>query len=148
VGCLYCLDKNLQPLWKIKISELYDEIICTTPDGKYIALVNNFGCFPFIFRSEGLYILNEHGKVLWRYSKGYIHDIKITDDGKYVVAVINDDLYLFDNQKCIKNYNPEALDYSEDVKFIIHITAIILVVLILSLILVLYLIKLENKKKQ
>ena len=147
IGCLYCLDKNLQPLWKIKISELYDKI-CITPDGKYTALVNNFGDFPFEFRNEGLYVLNEHGNILWRYSKGYVYDIEIADDGKYVVAVINDDLYLFNNQKCIKNYTPETLDYSEDIKFIIHITAIILAVLILSLILVLYLIKLENKKKQ
>ncbi|EHP88286.1 WD40 repeat domain-containing protein [Methanotorris formicicus] len=150
---IYCLNKNLDVLWSYGGNSYYINFIDTTLNGSYIVLYNDYVDCPFLMSNhEGLYVINSTGNVVWYYPADYYVDsVKITDDGKYVVASIGGKIYFFDNQKCIKSYNPNSNTMvgliNNDLIYIIYIIMVVLAGLIFLLILVLCLIKLEKKQK-
>ena len=110
---IYYFDKNLNTLWNYKINGDYIYQIKITPDGNYILFYNDYPRYYQLIRgvNEGLFVLNNNGKVTWHYPTDYVDSADITADGKYVVALIQDKLYLFNNKKCMNNYNPKDISH-------------------------------------
>jgi outer membrane protein assembly factor BamB len=154
---VHYLDKNLTTLWTYcPDSSTYIEIKDATPDGKYIALFTNCVDYLTYDDCEGyLEILNKNGTIAWQYP--VFDDVsyaKITSDGRYVIAIVDDKLCFFDNQKCIKNYESQNHKHGVMVGnmgnrgLLIYVVVITLGIMIILLALAFYVIKLDKKSNK
>ena len=79
---------------------------------------------------------------------------KITSDGKYVVAIVDDKLCFFDNQKCIKNYESQnhkhgiMVGHIDNRGLLIYVVVITLGIMIILLALAFYVIKLDKRSNK
>lgn len=152
---VYYLDKNLATLWTYcPNSSTFIEIKDATPDGKYVALYTDYIGYLTPEDCDGyLEILNSSGVLAWHYpSFDYISDAKISSDGKYVVAIIDGKLCFFDNQKCIKDYEPHKngimAGLIDPISLLMYFVVFTIIVMVILLVVVYCIIKLDKKERK
>ncbi len=152
---IYYLDKNLATLWTYyPNSSTFIEIKDATPDGKYMVVYDDNYYLSFENYCEGcLEVLNDNGTIAWAYPlPEYSPNAKISYDGKYVVGIIDGKLYLFDNQKCIENYEPHKQGIMTGIidptRLLIYFVVITIIVMVILLVGVYYIIKLDKKERK
>ena len=106
---IFLLDRNGKLLWKREVNNSV-EAIAICPDGEYIAARTGY---TTTYAKPMLYVFDKNGRILWKIPKRALwplsYIIKMSPDGKYVVANVKDfgcdALYFFDkNGKLLWKY--------------------------------------------